>query len=151
MADDNNSHKAFRGSLHSKKPLSKKSHQSKEKINLIIQLRDSEDKNILKIRVPSETKLGEIKKYISEKYGEDSNIIYMTHLNSDPGKTSSDKAKGRKGSRSKIDLIFKSSIGSENEEAKLRVPRNIRIGTLKDALASRFGLSTSDFELVHVD
>lgn len=130
---------------HSKTIKSDKSDKFDEKeVYLIIQNRENNNDETLRIKVPAKTKIGDIKKYISKKFGGESNYFYMTKL--DLKKKSKGVLK-EENEKEKVNIIFK-TIGPKENESKLRVPRDIKISVLKEALASKFGLSSNDFQLV---
>ncbi len=109
------------------------------RISLVLQVSDSGEE--LRISLPRSTSLGEIQKFLKKKYGVLGDYMVLKQGNL------SKVSKTRK--NEKVGILVKSSIGV-NENIKLMVPKNVKIKSLKEGLAKKFGFDPSDFYLVHV-
>ena len=138
-------------SIHAKTPKTAdpNANPSNEKLNVIIQVPG--DNDVLKVKIPKSMSIGEIKEYLAKKFGEDGKYLFLSQLNGNSSQESvQSKSTNSSGSNDKVGIVVKSSVGDDGDEAKLMIPKAMKVKTLKQALAKKFGLAPSDFELVHV-
>ena len=120
-----------------------------DKLNVIIQVPG--DNDVLKVKIPKSMSIGEIKAYLSKKFGEDGKYLFLSQISNTPSKgVVRSKTPTSTASKEKVGILVKSSVGDDGDEAKFMIPKAMKVKTLKQALAKKFGLAPSDFELVHV-
>ncbi|MCY3414588.1 MAG: hypothetical protein INQ03_23265 [Candidatus Heimdallarchaeota archaeon] len=116
---------------------------SSSKMNIIIQIPKKNAE--LRVRVPENTSLADIKQYIARKYILGNDNVNIQLINNENLVKSPNLANQSE----KVGVIIKPSLGEKITEMKIKIDKDTKIKKLKIALAKKYNLDESDFELIH--